>query len=229
MIGQTLLKKLPKSCDTIFSTDLYKKISTKIQECQEEDMEKLSKDRKEKKQQTTRKNCSPNDKSKLTFVRLLEKNWSDDSSAQGLPNRKVVIVCELETPEIAQAICLTSHDETITTIEVIKALESIQEETDTRVVLHSLFARQKRYKSVRVQSPESDVFFILLYYTYLLNNITVMVDTGAGNHMRLINIAETAKCYYHEYIVALLALHASVAVIQQVPSKERDILDPSNF
>ena len=97
------------------------------------------------------------------------------------------------------------------------------------MVLHSLFARQKRYKSLRVQNTDSDVFFILLYYIYLLNNITVMVDTGAGNHMRLINITETAKCYYHEYIVALLALHASVAVIQQVPSKVKDMLDPSNF
>ena len=97
------------------------------------------------------------------------------------------------------------------------------------MVLYSLFAKEKGYKRVRVHSPDSDVFFILLYYTYLLNDITVMFDTGAGNHRRLINITETAKCYSHEYIVALLALHASVAVIQQVPSKERDILDPSNF
>ena len=58
-------------------------------------------------------------KNKLTLVRLLEENWSDDLSAQGLPNRKVVIICELETPEIAQAICLTSHDGKITTKEVI--------------------------------------------------------------------------------------------------------------
>ena len=35
-----------------------------------------------------------------------------------------------------------------------------------------------------------------------------MFDTGAGNDRRLINITETAECYSHEYIAALLALHA---------------------
>ena len=64
------------------------------------------------------------------------------------------------------------------------------------------------YKSVRVHSPDSDVFFILLYYAHMLNGITVWFDTGTGNHRRLINITETAKCYSDEYVAALLALHA---------------------
>ena len=46
-----------------------------------------------------------------------------------------------------------------------------------------------------------------LYYC-ILNDITGMFDTGEGNHRRFINMPETAKCFSHEYVAALLALHA---------------------
>ena len=81
----------------------------------------------------------------------------------------VVIICEQETPEIAQAISLTSYDGLKTSKEVISSLESTQEETDTRVVLYSLFAKDMGYKSVKMHSSDSDVDFILLYYAYMLN------------------------------------------------------------
>ena len=42
----------------------------------------------------------------------------------------------------------------------------------------------------------------------MLNGITVLFDTGAGKHRRLINVTEYAACYSQEYISALLALHA---------------------
>ena len=66
MIGNPLLKKLPKSCDTIFSTDLYKKISTKRQERLRRGHGeiRISKDKKPK-NQTTGKNSSPMIKTNL--------------------------------------------------------------------------------------------------------------------------------------------------------------------
>ena len=47
------------------------------------------------------------------------------------------------------------------------------------------------YQSAIVRSPESDVFFILLYYAHELE-ITIYLDTGSGKHRRMINITEKA-------------------------------------
>ena len=128
---------------------------------QEEFMKKSesSKGKKTKKSDNWKEFLS-NNKNKLTIVRLLEENWSTDASVSELLTRKVVIICEQKTSEFAEAITLTRHDGLKTSKEVISSLESTQEETDTRIVLYSLFAKDMGYKSVRVHSQDSD--FILL-------------------------------------------------------------------
>ena len=161
MIEETLLKLLLNSCDTIFSTDLYKSILTKSHERSRRVHEEIRIiNRQKTKKPDNWKEFLSNNKNKLTIVRLLEENWSTDASVSELLTRKVVIICEQKTSEFAEAITLTRHDGLKTSKEVISSLESTQEETDTRIVLYSLFAKDMGYKSVRVHSQDSD--FILL-------------------------------------------------------------------
>ena len=46
----------------------------------------------------------------------------------------------------------------------IEVLKSTQEETDSRIVLHCLYAKQHGYETIQVKSPDSDIFYILLHY-----------------------------------------------------------------
>ena len=71
----------------------------------------------------------------------------------------------------------------------IPKLESNQEEIDTRVVLYCSCAVDKEYNYVRVRSPDSDIFFILLYYASKIN-ITLLFDTNSRCKRRLLNISQ---------------------------------------
>jgi len=53
------------------------------------------------------------------------------------------------------------------------------------------------------ESPDSDVFFILLHYA-----LTLKDATGTGNKQRLINITELAEDYTQSHCTALMCLHA---------------------
>ena len=92
----------------------------------------------------------------------------------------------------------------------IPKLESGQEETDTRVVLYCFYAADEEYNYVRVRSPDSDIFFILLYYASKIN-ITLLFDTGSRRKKRLFNISsikQLAHDFTSLYCDALLGLHA---------------------
>ena len=71
----------------------------------------------------------------------------------------------------------------------IAKLESDQEEIHTRVVLYCSYAVDEEYNYVRVRSPDSDIFFILLYYASKIN-ITLLFDTGSRCKRRLFNISQ---------------------------------------
>ena len=61
---------------------------------------------------------------------------------------------------------------------------------------------------IKVKSPDSNIFFILLHYACQLEKATVLFDTGSGNVQRLINITEIAKTFTPKHCTALLTLHA---------------------
>ena len=61
---------------------------------------------------------------------------------------------------------------------------------------------------MRIKSPETDIFFILLRYAEEFGDTTVLFDTGKRNQKRLIDISSLAKGLTQKYCTALLALHA---------------------
>ena len=87
-------------------------------------------------------------------------------------------------------------------------MTSSQEETDSRVILYSKYGQDQGYKYIRVKSPDTDIFFILLNFALKLDGVTVLFDTGKGNKKRLLDISELARGLTQPFCSALLFLHA---------------------
>ena len=75
-------------------------------------------------------------------------------------------------------------------------------------MLYCKYGREKGFKCARVRSPDSDIFFILLYYARYLQGINILFETGKGNNKRIINVTKIAENYSQVNCVALLGLHA---------------------
>jgi len=109
----------------------------------------------------------------------------------------------------------------------IPLLKSDQEETDTKIVLYCNYAAEERFKYARMRSPNTDIFFILLYFAPRLN-IKILFDTRTGNKHRLIDISKLAVDFTPTYCDALLGLHAFTRCDRPVPSKALEKLNPYN-
>ena len=106
------------------------------------------------------------------------------------------------------ALHITSYDGTSVCRTEIKSIESTQEETDSRVVLYCFYGKQQGYRNIRIRSPDTDIFVILLHYALELQGVTILFDTGTGNKKRLIDITKLAQQYQQELCTPLLGLHA---------------------
>ena len=86
-------------------------------------------------------------------------------------------------------------------------LESTQEETDNGVILYLFYAKDNGFKYSVVSSPDSDIFFLVLYYSHQLKPLTVLLDTESGDKRRLINMSDLAEDFGESYCEALLGFH----------------------
>ena len=77
-----------------------------------------------------------------------------------------------------------------------------------RIILYCKYAAVHGYKYVRVKSPDSDVFFLLLHYASTMKEITIIFDTGTGNKKKIINVTEISKRRDDVSVQAMLALQA---------------------
>ena len=192
---------MAKNSDVIFSTDSYQPLSIKALER----MRRGTGDKLIIRGVMTKKPADwraflANDENKQQLINIIRKVWSADTFSAEINQRKVLLV------EEGHAYMLRSDGPHVRQAEV-QSLFSTQEETDTRVVLYCKYAADQGYEQVRVRSPDSDVFFILLHHAAKLN-VTIIFDTGTGNHKRLINVTELAEQFTPQYCTSLLALHA---------------------
>ena len=101
--------------------------------------------------------------------------WSKDDFSPKLQERKIVVMAN------DKSTLLTTRDkETIQKTE-IPSLVSTQEETDTRVVLYAKYAQEHGYDYAQINTPDSDIFFILLHYAASLSPTKILYKTGSGN------------------------------------------------
>lgn len=88
----------------------------------------------------------------------------------------------------------------------INALQSDQEETDSRVVLYLHYAVKLGFKSAVVRTPDTDIFFILLHHADTINLI-IYLDTGTGRLRQLVNVTELATSLGQPYCSTLLGYY----------------------
>jgi hypothetical protein len=197
-----VLNQLGHKPDLIFSTDMYVKNSIKSQErLRRGCSEKIILEGINTRKPADFKLFLGNDENKNQLFKLMHTIWTGKEAARCLPDRRVIIVVQ------GQAFLLTSPDgQTVDQVE-IESLRSEQEETDTRVILYLLYAKQQGYRYAVVHSPDSDIFFILLYYVQKLEPLIIFFDTGSGQHRRLLNITEIGKDLGHEFCETLLGFY----------------------
>ena len=102
---------------------------------------------------------------------------------------------------------LTSDDGRTMKKREIEELRTNQEESDTKMILYSIYGSQNGYSCVKIRSPDSDVFFILLHHAKKIR-ARILFDTGSGNKKRLLDVKQIADGYGPVQCEALLALHA---------------------
>ena len=126
----------------------------------------------------------------ITLTRLALRVWGDDEVVDKHKNRKLILIPE------GHAYSFQSDDQQHhTNFQVIESLYSNQEETDSRVVLYCKYAHEQGYESIRVRSPDTDIF-TLVHHAKTLPS-TIYFDTGTDNNKRLINVTELVADYAH--------------------------------
>ena len=177
--------------DVIVSTDSYSKTSVKALERSRRGVsEKLIVKGAKTRRPYDWKGFLCNDDNKQQLIELMHTTWPEF-----VEDRNVILVKNGEAFHIGEQ------------VESIPELRSNQEETDSRVVLYCAYAAQQEYQYVRVRTPDSDIFWILLHHARNID-ITILFDTGHGNKKRLINITRLSQHYSEQMCEAMLGLHA---------------------
>ena len=137
---------------------------------------------------------------KIAFSKLLLKIWSADYAAPQLANRNLVLAVKGHSYKL-------DSDGNTTTVTELDDYYTSQEETDTRIIVYlKLVASVNDRAVVIVQSPDSDVFILLLYYSHKFT-LRILMDTGLGDNRRLINITELSHDLGTNFCKALLGLY----------------------
>uniref|UniRef100_A0A0L8I6V7 Uncharacterized protein n=1 Tax=Octopus bimaculoides TaxID=37653 RepID=A0A0L8I6V7_OCTBM len=142
-----------------------------------------------------------NDENKTQFIQLLLSTWRSEVSADILTAHEMVLICE------GTAFQLTSDGHN-TFCQEIHSLESSQEETVTRVILYWMYAKERRCKSVRVRSPDSDIFFILLHHARFLERLQILFQTEKINTRGCIDVTKLTMSSTFVLCFVLLGYHA---------------------
>ena len=202
-IGRKIFNLTSSKADVVFSTDMYKPNSVKsCERTRRGTAEKRIIKGAMTKKPGDWKHFLSNDENKKQLITILLHVWSEDAMAQKLLGKKVIFIRE------GEATLLTSLDGKKTLQTDVPDLKSDQEETDSRVVLYCNYGKEQGYDNVQVRSPDSDIFFILLYYAHRMTGIKLLFETGKGIKQRLIDVSNFALQSSSEYCSALLGLHA---------------------
>ena len=106
--------------------------------------------------------------------------------ADQLKNKEIFFVNE------ERCVLLTSEHGELNSIPD-EGLFSSQEEADTRIILHCLYAsRQPNTCRIIVRSTDTDVLLLLLSFSDAIRK-PLFFDTGTGNNRRQINITKLTQ------------------------------------
>lgn len=139
---------------------------------------------------------------KVTMRSLLSHDKNKDELTAYLAKKTI-----LHAQKIKQKLIVSWRNEARSSDENdVKELQSTQEEADTKIILHSLYASHY-CTTLHIYSPDTDVFILSLWWSQLLAKDSMFV-TGVGANIRSIDINRVYSIMGPTKIKALLALHA---------------------
>lgn len=201
-IGLQILGSAVRKSVTIFSTDMYQDDSIKsVERIRRGCGEKLIVSGLKTRRPRDWKLFLQNEDNKKQLVNILLTSWKSDSSTNLLHGHEVILICE------GQGYQFTSDGKT-TSCQEVPTLMSTQEETDSRVILYCMYAKERGFKTIRVQSPDTDILFILLHYANQLDGLSILFETGKGSAKCCIDVTGLAKSLTPKLCSALLGAHA---------------------
>ena len=203
LLALTLLSYLPKSATVHFVTDPYHKDSIKESErqrCGSAPAFLIG-------GPSTRlpRNFAAflqNSNNKQQLLKFILKEWQQSRYASRLSDRRIYFVCD------ESCVCLHSADGISVTATEIPELISTQEEADTRIILHCLYAAERQEtEAIVVKSPDTDVFILLVYYVQTIG-VDIIFDTGSGDRRRRMSMKKVLSAVGNDLAEALPGLHA---------------------
>jgi hypothetical protein len=140
---------------------------------------------------------------KKQLIKLILNEWKTDKYAPYLVNRSIYYVIEED------CFCLQSIDGRSVSCLPVNELKSSHEEADTRIVLHVIYASRhmSAEDKIVVQSPDTDVFIILLAHASRISQ-HVLFDTGKGTNKRRIDVKGCIQVIGQDTALALPGFHA---------------------
>ena len=200
-LSSLILDQMMFKRNFVFSTDSYHDNSIKTQERRRRGQsEQLILDGPSTKIPKDFKLFLTNEMNKKQLCNLLIKTWSDIRSYSSLKNCETAILIV-----DGKAYSFKASDDRITCNEIF-SMNSNQEETDTRVVLYIDYAQKCGFKNAVIRTPDTDIFFILLFHAHDFN-IEIFLDIGSGKNRQLINVTMKAKNLGKEWCSALMGIY----------------------
>ena len=139
---------------------------------------------------------------KINLMKLILQEWESDKYASVLQNKRIFFVVE------NTCVQLSSEDGITTDSKPMHELNSSQEEADTKLILHCLYAAQHATtEELVVRSPDTDVFLLLLAFSKRIAS-PWLFDTGTGNSRRLLNITDLSNKLSQDMCDALLGFYS---------------------
>ena len=137
---------------------------------------------------------------KLALLHFLFQSWCKYSSSK-------LCGLTLYVSESDQCHCLSpaATNDACVIVQQIPELACDHEEADTRMLLHASHAT--RYNNVLVRSPDTDVFVLLLHFSFTIP-CKLYFLTGVKDRARILDIAYIAQELGEEKCRALIGLHA---------------------
>ena len=123
-----------------------------------------------------------NEDNKKKLINFILSEWQTDTYAQLLHNREVYFACD------NACFFLSSVDGKVTDSRPMINMSFSQEEADTLIILHGVFASKAENElDIIVRSPDTGLFLLLIAFCQKFKH-PLYFDTGSANKRRMIHI-----------------------------------------
>ena len=137
-----------------------------------------------------------NPQNKKQLIGFINEEWKKEKFRQRFNGITLLVTSKETCTEICEDGVRPRED-----------LRSTQEEADTRLLLHALYAARKGYRSVVISSEDTDVFILCLAFKSFIP-ATIYVKCGTQARTRYISVTQVVEHHGSRMCRCLPGLHA---------------------